>query len=126
MDRRPVRWHNGTLSRINIPLRTPMALSRALRPAAFLVPVFALAIPAALLGAAPEWVARSNANAQGLLGIIAKYSPEQAGFYGMTGFDDGVSDLGPNLAQRTVADLGAARAQLEEALAKEADPQVKQ
>jgi hypothetical protein len=94
--------------------------------ARFLLASSSAAVFAPLHAAAPEWVARSNENASGVLKVLAKYSPEQAGNYGMTGYDSEVVDLGAGLAQRTNADLTAAREGLAAALAKETDPQVRE
>ncbi len=35
----------------------------------------------------PEWVKRSNANAQILLDVLARFSPESAARFGVEGFD---------------------------------------
>jgi hypothetical protein len=83
-------------------------------------------MPPVLGAAAPAWVAVSNADAQGMLKIISKYSPEEAANFGMTGFDAEVSDLGPKRAERLTADFTAERTPLKALLQKETDPQVRE
>src|SRR4029077_5606089 len=47
--------------------------------------------------ATPEWVRRSNDNAQALLDITSRFRPEEAGFFGVSGLDEQIVDLGPDL-----------------------------
>ena len=56
--------------------------------------VLVLAI-GSVLAEPPAWVAESNRNAQVLLDVMAHFSPESAGQYGMTGFDEGIFDIKP-------------------------------
>jgi hypothetical protein len=98
--------------------------------------IFALAAAAGLFGAAvraagpaPDSspaIARSNADAQPLLSAMARFVPEMASRFGVAGFDDKIFDLGPNLAQRQIDAVEAARAGLEADLAAEKDPAVRQ
>ncbi len=74
----------------------------------------------------PAWVAQSNADAQIVLSIFAKYNPESAGRFGVDGLDDQIIDLKPRLLERTTADVRKAIAQLNEKLAQEKDPHVRQ
>jgi len=74
----------------------------------------------------PEWVARSNENAQILLTILAKYNPEGAGRLGVDGLDEQIIDLKPNIFERSKSDISNAIVQLKDKLAHETDPSVKQ
>jgi uncharacterized protein (DUF885 family) len=86
-----------------------------------------LAIPAlAQPKAPPDWVQKSNAHAQVLLGLFARLSPEMAGQMGVPGFDEQITDLGPGFYERQVEAAGAARTELEKRLAEEQDPRVRQ
>ncbi|MGH9465455.1 MAG: DUF885 domain-containing protein [Thermoanaerobaculia bacterium] len=94
------------------------------RPAITAVTVLAVVVaPAA---AAPDWVARSNENAEVLLEIMARFNPEQAGFFGVDGFDEQVFQLPLDLNAQTIAALEAALGTLRERLAAETDPAVRQ
>jgi len=75
---------------------------------------------------APGWVARSNDNAQILLKIMAKYSPEGAARLGVQGLDEQVTQLGADRRERTKADMHAAAEELKRRLAAEKDPLVVQ
>jgi hypothetical protein len=95
----------------------------------------AVALSAALLAtsalhaqtnAPPAWIARSNADAQTLLDVIARFSPESASQFGLAGYDDKVADLKPQADVRFRAALVAARAKLQTLLAAEKDPNVRQ
>jgi hypothetical protein len=74
----------------------------------------------------PAWVAKSNQNAQLLIDISARYSPEGAGASGVTGLDAQITIPGPETRERALADYRAAKKELESRLASEADPRVKQ
>src|SRR5688572_17582021 len=73
-----------------------------------------------------EWVKLSNAEAQPVLNLLAKYSPEAAGHYGLDQYDKDVIDLSPNLYERSQADTREVLARLQERLAEEQHPKVKQ
>ncbi len=87
-------------------------------------PVFAQ--EAAPITPTPAWVQRSNENAQVLMGIFARFNPEAAGFFGMSGLDEEVLDLRPGFVQRRLEAVRAALATLRSQLAVETDPAVKQ
>jgi uncharacterized protein (DUF885 family) len=72
------------------------------------------------------WVARSNANAQLLLQITARYSPESASGLGVDGYDEAISDFSRDLYDARTADLRAAATELQRRLAQESDPKVRQ
>jgi uncharacterized protein (DUF885 family) len=74
----------------------------------------------------PDWVQRSNEHSQILLRVLAKFSPEEAGRLGVSGFDTRVLDLSPGFTQRRVRALEEAHAELQALLAKESDGPVKQ
>jgi len=98
----------------------------------------ALAVPALILaaltsasdqktsGSSAGWVARSNEHAQTLLEVLAKYLPEMASRFGVTGFDEQVIDLQPGFNERTRADLQKASTTLQADLAREKDAFVSQ
>jgi len=74
----------------------------------------------------PEWVQKSNQNAQLLINVVAKYSPESAGESGVEGLDDQITVLSSDLPERSRRDLVAARKELDTRLAAEKDPLVRQ
>jgi hypothetical protein len=74
----------------------------------------------------PEWIQRSNANAQTLMGVFAKLAPEQAGRMGVPGLDTDISDLKPGFEERAEEMGKAAYAQLQQKLAAEKDPLVRE
>src|SRR5437868_1891136 len=92
-------------------------------------PLFALAIGISVPGFAastPGWVQRSNQNADTLLNVMVKYSPESASRLGLEGHDKEVTTLPLDVNVRTKADLESARHKLEAKLAGEKDPAVLQ
>ncbi|HLH09472.1 MAG TPA: DUF885 domain-containing protein [Terriglobales bacterium] len=74
----------------------------------------------------PEWVKRSDGNAQILLKVIAELSPEGAGQIGIDGLDDKISDFSPGANERARRALTPAVQQLEAKLDREKDPLVVQ
>jgi hypothetical protein len=72
----------------------------------------------------PAWVEKSNRNAQLLIDINARYSPEDATSDGVKGLDDRIFSLAAGEPERERADLRKARQELESRLAKEPDPLV--
>ncbi|WP_295939028.1 DUF885 domain-containing protein [uncultured Xanthomonas sp.] len=87
----------------------------------------AAAAPAAASATrAPAWVERSNAFAQILLQAQASFQAEEVSFFGVPGFDDQVSDFGPDNARRFREATAAARRTLQEKLQVERDPNVRQ
>jgi hypothetical protein len=73
-----------------------------------------------------DWIARSNADAQTLLDITARFSPESATDIGVKGYDEKTADLGPDTDKRQREALVAARAKYAQRLAEEKDPNVHQ
>ncbi len=94
--------------------------------------VFALAATLAAAGSLhaqttpPAWIARSNADSQTLLDVIARFSPESASQYGVSGYDDKVTDLKPGVNERSRAALVEAKAKLQKLLTTEKDANVRQ
>ncbi|KRG45980.1 hypothetical protein ARC20_06110 [Stenotrophomonas panacihumi] len=76
--------------------------------------------------AAPAWVARSNAFTQVLLDAQGPFQPELVGFFGVPGYDDKVTDLGPDHDARYRAAMVKARTELQAKLAVEKDNDVRQ
>jgi hypothetical protein len=76
--------------------------------------------------AEPAWVARSNDNAQLLLQIRAKYSPESASRLGVNGYDEAIADYTRDQYEPRSADLRMAIAEYQRRLANESDTKVKQ
>jgi hypothetical protein len=74
----------------------------------------------------PEWVLRSNENAKAMLDVIAQFGPEQASFVGLTGYDDRVVDVGPDLTRRYIEAMRKAVESLRGKMAGEKHPAVRQ
>jgi uncharacterized protein DUF885 len=74
----------------------------------------------------PAWIAKSDANADVLLKVFARFAPEGAGQIGVSGLDEQVLDLQPRLYERGEAANKEALAELERRRAAEADPLVRQ
>lgn len=90
--------------------------------------VLALAVLAGnpLQAAAETWVERSDRNAQVLIDVMARQSPEGAGQLGVPGLDEEIFDLKPGFVERNRAAIRQARETLKQRLASETDPKVKQ
>ena len=73
-----------------------------------------------------DWVQLSNAEALPVLHVRAKYGPEGAGRYGLDGYDEAVMDLAPRVYERWQADTREVLARLEDRMARQEDPKVKQ
>lgn len=72
------------------------------------------------------WVEKSNQNAQALLNVTARYSPESASFLGVPGYDEQVSKPSAGNPPAFRRDMAEAVKTLEERAASEQDPLVKQ
>ncbi len=86
----------------------------------------AIAASASSHAAELDWVQRSNADAQLLLDVLARYNPESAADLGVEGHDTGIFDLKPGFDTRFEADLASVATQLESKLATEKDTHVQQ
>ena len=104
----------------------PLVLAIALALSAPL-PALAQAVAPAVQGKpAPAWVETSNRYAQILLQAQAPFQPEYASFFGIPGYDDQVTDLGPDNAKRYREATAKAKAELQTKLQQERDPNVHQ
>src|SRR5262245_61956768 len=74
----------------------------------------------------PAWVQRSDQNTQVLLDVMARFSPEEAAYLGVTGLDGEIFDLKPGFVEREKAATQQAVGELEKRLASEQDPAVRQ
>ncbi len=105
----------------------PLALAIALTlatPAVFQAAPAEAATPTA--ASSPAWVQQSNRYAQILLDAQGPFQAEGLSFFGVPGYDDQVSDLGPDNGARFRAATASARDALKGKLAVERDPNVRQ
>jgi uncharacterized protein (DUF885 family) len=72
------------------------------------------------------WIAVSNRHAQVLLDVLARFAPEGAGQFGVTGLDEAVSNLSTDNRDKARAATTAALATLQAARTTEQDPLVRQ
>jgi uncharacterized protein (DUF885 family) len=89
---------------------------------------FALASLASVAATAAEqpWVARSNQNAQLLLQIEAKYSPESASRLGVDGYDEAISDFSRDTYDANRKELQKVIAEYRRRASSETDIRVRQ
>jgi len=64
-----------------------------------LLAFLAMTVPAI---AEDDWVATSDANAQLVLEVMSRFSPEGAGRLGVDGLDEEIADLGPGIYERSL------------------------
>jgi uncharacterized protein (DUF885 family) len=102
-----------------------MTRSRLFARAAAVLLAAVFSLPAAF-AATPAWVAKSDQNAQVLLDVLARQSPEGAGQLGVSGLDEQITDLSPGFVERGIADTEKAVATLKQRLAGETDKDVRQ
>jgi hypothetical protein len=106
-----------------IPKMAPWRYSGAMR----LILLLACLLPfPAFPQTAPAWVTNSNQNAQLLIDIQARYSPESASRNGAAGLDDKITILSADRQKLQRRDLAEARKELQMRLAAEKDPLVRQ
>ena len=72
------------------------------------------------------WVAASNKHAQILLDVLARFGPEGAAQLGIEGLDEQISDINEATQIAARKEIQAARAKLQQALAAEKHPLVRQ
>jgi len=72
------------------------------------------------------WIATSNRHAQVLLDVLARFAPEGAGQFGVSGLDEEVTVLTDDTIRRSREAAEAARAKLQELRETEQDPLVRQ
>ncbi len=94
---------------------------------------FALAIAAfvssstlAFAAETPDWIKRSNEDAQPLLKVLGDFGPEFAARTGVAGYDDKITQIPPDVNEKFRKAIGAVRDGLKARLAAEKDPQVQQ
>ncbi len=75
---------------------------------------------------AEDWVQLSNAEAEPVLRMQAKYGPEGAASYGLEGYDEAVIDLSPGVYERHQADVREQLQRLNQRLSEQQHPKVKQ
>ena len=73
-----------------------------------------------------SWVAQSNKHAQILLDILAKFGPEGAGQFGVEGLDEQIADISEAAQKAGRAEVEAARTKLQQLIATEKHPLVRQ
>jgi len=104
-------------------------------PIMFFASLFALALmanaqsnpaPASAKPALPEWVQRSNENTRLVLESESKFEPEFYARQGVEGIDGEIRDLKPGVFDRTRAAESGVLKQLEQRLAQEKDPLIRQ
>jgi len=88
--------------------------------------VAVMTFTATVQAAEPAWITASNANAQPMLELLARYAPEAAANLGVDGHDAEIRDLRPNVDQRFEADSRVVGEQLAAKLEAATDPRVKQ
>lgn len=88
--------------------------------------ILALALAAGAPASAETWVERSDANAQILIDVLARQSPEGAGQLGVPGLDEEIFDLKPGFVERSREEIKKAADTLRQRLAAEKDPKVRQ
>ena len=96
---------------------------KALRTA---VALAALLLATGAQAAELPWVTRSNQNAEILLQLLARYSPENASQLGVEGFDEAIVDLTRDPYGPQKADLEKTVGEFRARLAAEPDPKVRQ
>ena len=82
--------------------------------------------PAAPTPATPDWIKRSNDDAQPLLKVLGDFAPEFAARTGVKGYDDKITQLPLDASERFRKAIGEARDGLNAKLAAEKDPLVQQ
>ena len=75
---------------------------------------------------AQTWVEKSNIHAQLVLDVLAKLSPEGAGQLGVDGLDEEISDMGPEIFERSRKMSEEVLAKLQQRLGDESDSKVRQ
>jgi uncharacterized protein (DUF885 family) len=105
---------------------------RTIRSAALCAALIATASGTGMTAGSPAaqdpraWIAVSNRHAQVLLDVLARYAPESAGQFGVTGLDEAVSSLSIENRDKARAATAAALATLQAARKTEQDPLVRQ
>ena len=103
-----------------------MSFSRVIAAALSVLLLLACMNPQQPPPGAPAWVERSNQDAQVLLKVMARFNPESASRFGVSGLDDQVVDLQPRFLEREREALRQAQGELERMLAVEKELPVRQ
>lgn len=99
----------------------------ASKAVAILIAVLCMSVACAVAQTStPEWVQRSNRNAQVLIEVFARFAPETAGQLGVPGLDEEILDLKPGYLERQLDASRKAVETLRQRLETEQDPAVKQ
>jgi hypothetical protein len=85
-----------------------------------------LLVASSLFAQSPAWVQKSNTNAQLLIDVQAKYTPESAASEGVQGLDREITVISSDLPERLRADISKVRQELSRRSETEKDPLVKQ
>jgi len=107
-------------------MRFSQAIAAVLSVFFMLVPMMTAQQPSSTAPSAPEWVQRSNQDAQVLLKVLARFNPEAASRFGVSGLDEQVIDLQPRFEERGREATREAQRELERKLSEERDPAVRQ
>ena len=104
----------------------PTLLAAGIALASLFVTDVAFAAPKPAVKAAapsaPAWVEQSNAQAKVLIDTLARFQPEFAGRFGVSGLDTQVTDLKPGINERARQALEAAAATLRAQREKTTEP----
>src|SRR5687767_9147316 len=100
------------------PLVLAIVLALAV-PVPVLAQTAAAKTPAQTPAPSPAWVTKSNEYAHILLNAQAPFQPETLSFFGVPGYDDQVTDLGPDNSRRFREAVAKASATLQARLATE-------
>lgn len=101
-------------------------MNKSLRIALIMAATVSSSAPSIASAQAPDWVEKSNVNAQILLEVMARFAPESAGRLGVAGLDEEVFDFEAGFIERRADATREARERLESLLAEETDPRVRQ
>lgn len=82
--------------------------------------------PSSAVSNTPDWVARSNENAQVLLEVFARFNPEGAARMGIDGLDEEIMDLEMGIYPRSRRAMVGAVEELQKRLEKESHPAIRQ
>ena len=74
----------------------------------------------------PDWIKRSNEDAQPLLKVFGDFGPEFAARTGVAGYDDKITQIPPDVNEKFRKAVAAVRDGLKAKLAAEKDPLVQQ
>jgi uncharacterized protein (DUF885 family) len=99
-----------------------------LKRRAFALAIIAFVASSTLAVAAetPDWIQRSNDDAQPLLKVLGDFGPEFAARIGVTGYDDKVTQIPPDVNEKFRKAVAGVRDGLKAKLAAEKDPLVQQ